>query len=45
MISCATWTGASFAESFVLHGKDLEQADGVIRLPVYMAPLLVKGAW
>lgn len=33
------------AESFVLHVKDLEQADGVTRLPVYMAPLLVKGAW
>ena len=31
------------AESFVLHAKDLEQADGVTRLPVYMAPLLVKG--
>ena len=31
------------AESFVLHVKDLEQVDGVTRLPVYMTPLLVKG--
>ena len=32
------------AESFVLHAKDLERAEGVTRLPVYMAPFLVKGS-
>ena len=31
------------AESFVLHVKDLERADGVTKLPVYMAPFLVRG--
>ena len=31
------------SESFVLHVKDLEKTDQVTKLPVYMAPLLVKG--